>query len=304
MPESSPSRSLKKRILLVFGGLLGFTLVWVVAVRLAVMNIFRGIETQRATGLSAIVPFSSYSVDSDKSTPWGSIWISRSASLQMHTDSFDRSVEKLHGAVATHHGYLEDLRTESRSGNGRTLFATVSVPSVDFEATLADLKMLGRIESVSEAGEDSAVKLAATKRHLAAAQTNLARLQKLQRDRKGELRDAVALEKDIAQANETAAEAERQHDDLVSTVTQAHIRVALIEDYRAPMETNWASATLQLRNSLVEGVSAVFSSISFVLGVLLEFGLPLLFWLVILFVPSRAIWRRFRRTAAVVAEAQ
>jgi hypothetical protein len=304
MPESSPRRWLTKRILVVSGGLLALALVWVVAVRLAVMNVFRSIETQKGTGLSAMVPFSGYSVDSDKLTTWGTVWISRSASLQMHTDSFDRSVEKLHGAVATHRGYLEDLRTESRSGNGRTLSATVSVPSADFEVTLADLKTLGRIEAVSEAGEDSAVKLAATKRHLAAAQTNLARLQKLQRDRKGELRDAVALEKDIAQANETVAEAERQHDDLVSTVAQAHIRVALIEDYRAPMEVNWASATLQLRNSLVEGVSAVFSSVSVVLGVLLELGLPLLFWLVILFVPSRAIWRRFRRPPTVVAEAQ
>ena len=133
---------------------------------------------------------------------------------------------------------------------------------------------------------------------------NLARLQKLQRERKGELRDAVALEKDIAQANEAATEAERQHEDLVSTVAQAHIRVALIEDYRASMEANWAGASLQLRNSVVEGVSAIFSSVSTVLGVLLEFGLPLVFWLAVLFLPSRAIWRRLRRSSAVVAEAQ
>lgn len=304
MSESAPRRSVTKRIAFVLAGFLAFALVWVVAVRLAVMNIFKGIETQKATGLSAIVPFSSYSADSDKLTTWGSIWISRTASLQLHTDSFDQSVERLHGVVATHHGYLEDLRTESRSGSGRTLFARVSVPSADFDAALDDLKALGQVEVVSEAGEDSAVKLASAKRHLAAAQTNLGRLQKLQRERKGELRDAVALEKDIAQANEAAAEAERQHEDLVSTVAQAHIRVALVEDYRASMETNWAGATLQLRNSVVEGVSAIFSSLSTVLAVLLEFGLPLIFWLTVLFLPSRAIWRRFRRPPAVVAEAQ
>jgi hypothetical protein len=232
---------------------------------------------------------------------WGSAWISKSASLQMHASNFDQSVEALHRIVATHHGYLEDLRTESRSGNGRVLSASVSVPSADFDATLADLRMLGRIEAISEEGEDSAVKLAAAKRHLMAAQTNLSRLQKLQRERKGELRDAVALEKDIAQANEAEAEAERQHEGLVSTVAQAHIRVALIEDYRAPMETNWAGGYLQLRNSLVEGVSAIFSSLSLFLGVLLEYGLPSLFWLVLLFVPLRAVRRRFRRSPSVVA---
>jgi multidrug resistance efflux pump len=216
---------------------------------------------------------------------------------------FDQSVEGLHRMVAAHHGYLEDLRTESRFGSGRTLSANLSVRSADFDATLSDLKMLGRIEAISEAGEDSAVKLAAAKRHLTAAQTNLSRLQKLQRERKGELRDAEALEKDIAQANETAAEAERQHEGLISTVAQAHIRIALIEDYRAPMETNWAGACLRLRNSLVEGVSSVFSSTSAVLGVLLEFGMPTLFWLALLVVPTRALWRRFRGPAAV-AEAR
>lgn len=303
MPDPSPRRSVTKRILLVLAGLLAFTLVWVIAVRLAVENIYRGIETQRASGLSAIAgPFSNYSAASDLTT-WGSTWISKSASLQMHAMNFDQSVEALHRIVAAHQGYLEDLRTESRSGFGRGLSANVSVPSSDFDATLVDLKTLGRTEAVSEAGEDSAVKLAAAKRHLTAAQTNLSRLQKLQRERKGELRDAVALEKDIAQANEAVAEAERQHEGLVSTVAQAHIKVTLMEDYRAPMETNWAGTFLRLRNSLVEGVSAIVSSLSLFLGALFEYGLPLLFWLALLFVPARTAWRRFRRAPSAVAEA-
>src|SRR6202040_2823046 len=106
--------------------------------------------------------------------------------------------------------------------------------------TLSDVQKLGRVESVSQAGEDSAGKLATAKRRLDATKTNLAQLQKLQRERKGELRDAVALEKDIAQANETVAEAERQTQGLLSTVAQAHIHLTLMEDYRAPLQTNVA----------------------------------------------------------------
>ena len=196
---------------------------------------------------------------------------------------------------------FEDLRTETRSGSGRALAATLSVPSKEFDTAIADLKTLGRTEAISEAGEDSAVKLATAERHLAGAQTNLSRLQKLQRERKGELRDAVALEKDIAHANETVAEAQRQHEILVSTVAQAHIRVTLIEDYRAPLETNLAGSSLALRNSFVEGVSAIFSSSALVLGVLFEFGLPLLFWAVVLFWPLRLVWRRFRHATANAA---
>jgi len=118
MPNASTRRSLTRRILLVVAGLLAFTLVWVVAVRLAVENIYRGIETQRASGLSAIAgPFSNYSADSD-STTWGSTWISKSASLHMHAIHFDQSVGALDRIVAGHHSYLEDLRTESRPGCG------------------------------------------------------------------------------------------------------------------------------------------------------------------------------------------
>ena len=206
--------------------------------------------------------------------------------------------------VTAHHGYLEDLRTESHSGHGRALAATVSVPSNEFEATLAELKTLGRVEGISEAGEDFAVKLATAARRLSAAQTSLSRLQKLQRERKGELRDAVALEKDIAQANEAVDDAERQNQGLVSTVAQAHIGLTLVEDYRAPLQTNLAGVILQLRNSLVEGIASIFSSIAFVLGIFLEFGLPLLFWAALLFVPTRFAWRRFRRVPAVLRAAR
>jgi len=218
--------------------------------------------------------------------------------MQLHSASFQHSVSELHGVVAGHHGYLEDLRTESRTGAGRALAATISVPTEEFDGALSDLKKLGRVESVSQAGEDSGVKLATAKRRLEATKINLMRLQKLQRERKGELRDAVALEKDIAQANETVAEAERQNDGLISIVAQAHIRVALLEDYRAPLEISGAGALLQIRNSIVEGIGAIFSSLFAMLGIFFGYGLPVAFWIVLLFWPVRVVWRRFRRTPA------
>ena len=58
-----------------------------------------------------------------------------------------------------------------------------------------------------------------------------------------------------------------------------------MEDYRAPFDANFAGSILALRNSFVEGVSAIFSSLALVLGVLFEFGLPLFFWTIILFWP-------------------
>ena len=296
--------------MLIAGGGILFLLGFVFAIRITVMEMFRGIESQKAMGLSAVAqwdPLSMWSTGGayslNRSNAVGESWIARSAELQVHSVSFEHSVSVLHGIVAGHHGYLEDLRTESRTGAGRALGATISVPTEEFDGTLLDLQKLGRVESVSQAGEDSAVKLATAKRRLDAAKINLARLQKLQRERKGELRHAVALEKDIAQANETVAEAERQSDGLISTVAQAHIRVALFEDYRAPLQVSAAGAFLQIRNSLVEGVGAIFSSIFSVLGILFGYGLPLLFWLALLFWPVRMAWRRFRRAPASVVPA-
>jgi hypothetical protein len=311
MSENSAPRSWPKRIARVVAGLVAFLLLFVIALRITVTEMFRGIETSKATGLSAVTPWDTCSmwasapmlhksVDFARAAfPWESS-VARTADLRTRSSSFDRSVAELHRIVSAHQAYLEDLRTETRSGSGRALAATLSVPTKEFDAAISDLKTLGRVEAISEAGEDSAVKLATAERHFAAAQTNLSRLQKLQREPKSELRDAVALEKDIAQANEIVAEAQRQHQSLLSTVSQAHIHLVLMEDYRAPLETNLADSTLAVRNSFFEGVSAVFSSLALVLGVLFEFGVPLLFWAIILFWPMRAVWRRFRNANTAV----
>jgi hypothetical protein len=311
MADISARPSWAKRIALAVAGLVAFLLLFVIALRITVAEMFKGIETSKATGLAAVAPFDTSGAWANRTLPvdfarlafpWES-HIARTANLRTRSDSFDRSVSELHRVVSAHQAYIEDLRTETRSGSGRALAATLSVPSKELNATISDLKTLGRTEAISEAGEDSAVKLATAERHLAAAQTSLSRLRKLQRERKGGLRDAVALEKDIAQANEIVAETQREHENLVSTVAQAHIHLVLMEDYRAPFEANLAGSSLALRNSFVEGVSAIFSSVALVLGVLFEFGLPLLFWAIILFWPLRTVWRRFRHANTAVAAA-
>jgi VIT1/CCC1 family predicted Fe2+/Mn2+ transporter len=302
--SNQPARfSWKKRFALLVTGCLVFLLVFVIAVRITVQQMFMGIASSRATGLSAVA----WDVGSMWSSGFGQPmlamqrgsreqWIARAADIRAHSSSFDQSVDSLHKIVETHRGYFEDLRTESQSGFGRSLAAAIAVPSDQFDGTLSELRGIGRIASISQSGEDSAVKIANAARHLSTAQTNLSRLQKLQRERKGELRDAVALEKDIAEANESVAQAEREQESLKSTVAQSHITFMLSEDYRAPLQVSSADSLLLLRNAFIQGISTIFSTFSFVVGFLLVYGLPLLFWLALLFFPLRAIRRRFLRT--------
>ena len=313
MSESTHARSLSKRILLVIGGVVLFTLVFVIACRVAIMEIYSGIASSRSSGLSATewdvrsMWSSGYDklgqFSADKSFP-SQPWVSRNADLRMRTDSFENSAKSLNQVAAGHQGFLESLVTESNSGRGRVLSAVVSVPATEFYPVLADLRKLGRTEAISEAGEDSAVKLENATRNLTAAQSTLSRLQNLQRERKGQLHEALEVEKEIAQADASVRDALRQREALVSTVAQAHIHVALLEDFRAPFEAHFAEASLQLRNSLVEGLGGIFQSIAFVVGIILVYGLPLLFWAALLFVPVRFAWRRFRRVPQALPVAQ
>jgi hypothetical protein len=308
--DTGQHRPLGKRILLVFAGLCAFILLFIVACRIAVQQIFMGIEQSRATGLSAVTWDSQsmwykggYQVDVARTRLFPN-QISRSGELRTITPSFDRSVAQMHALVSAHGGYLEDLRTESRSREGRMLSALLCLPSAEFDAALSDLKKIGRVEAISEGGEDSAVKVESAARHVVTAQTNLARLQRLQKERNGVLRDALALEKEIAQANQVVADAQRQHEDLLSTVAQARIRFDLMEEFRAPLEANLAGATLRLRNSFIEGLGAIFSSAAMFVGVVLEYGLPLAFWIALLYLPGRFFWRRFRARTLVTAGTQ
>jgi len=306
MLENSVRPWWQRRALRVTAALIGFVLLFMVAIRITVTEMFRGIEQSRATGLSAIAPWeplpmlqkSAFAVDDAMS---GS-QISRSADLRIRSYAFDHSVATLKQIVTAHHGYFEDLRTESRSGHGRALAALVTVPSNEFDPTVSGLKTLGRIETLSEAGEDSAVKLATAERHLASAQTTLARLQKLQREQKGQLRDALEVEKEITQADSAVHEAARQHENLLSTIAQAHIQLILLEDFRAPFEAHFAEASLHVRNSFIDGLGGIFQSVALVVGIVLEYGLPLLFWGAILARPGLLLWRRiFPRPIASLA---
>jgi hypothetical protein len=131
-------------------------------------------------------------------------------------------------------------------------------------------------------------------RNVDAAKSTLTRLQSLQHERKGQLHDELEVEKEIAQADSVVREATRQRDTLLSTVVQAQVRLELLEDFRAPLKTSFAGAWFEVRNSLVEGISAIFSSSAMVLGAGLEYGLPIGFWSLALFWPARKAWQHWR----------
>jgi hypothetical protein len=109
----TPSRSSwPKRIFLVIAGFVSFLLLFVIALRITVSEMYRGggIESSRAMGLSApswdersmwsSTPMlqRSMPVDFARVAPWESS-IARTADLRTHSSSFDRSVGALQQIV-------------------------------------------------------------------------------------------------------------------------------------------------------------------------------------------------------------
>jgi hypothetical protein len=80
--EAITRRSLTRRILFVTGGFIAFTLLFVIACRIAVLQLFRGIESSRSSGLSSVWNVGSMWADGSFSsaaqTETGK-WISRNA---------------------------------------------------------------------------------------------------------------------------------------------------------------------------------------------------------------------------------
>jgi hypothetical protein len=94
------------------------------------------------------------------------------------------------------------------------------------------------------------------------------------------------------------SEREREQENLQSTIAKSHISLMLLEDYRAPFNAGLDGKSLQLRNALIEGVGAIVSTVAMLLALALRYGLPLAFWLTVLYFPDRAIGHHVRRTPA------
>jgi hypothetical protein len=298
MSSFSSARTLSKRLLIAFGATIGVVLICVFAVHLFVNQMYRGISSSKGTGLAAwkIFPASGNFVNDSQGPS-----ISRSAELQSRTTAFDDSTSHLYRLVEAHRGYFEDLRTEKRSDQGRALAASFTVPATELDSTLEEMKTLGRVVQISVSSEDSTIKASRTRRRVDDAKNNLERLQALRTKNKAGIQDALALQKEIVKATDDLAQVEGEQQNLLSTVSRASVRFALIEEYRATIDTDMSGMVLELRNSLIEGLGGILSTVMAFLSALFEYGLPVGFWGAVLFFPARLIWKRLRRFRAAQA---
>ena len=224
--------------------------------------------------------------------------IVRTASLALVTKEFDKTRAAVETTVSKHHGYVAQLTVNAQTGAGRSLTATLRVPSDQLDAVLAELKKLGRVEQESQGGAEVTQQYVDLNARLKNARTTEQRLIDVLRERTGKVKDILAVEEEIARVRGEIEQMEAESKSLEHQVRYATLQLKLSEDYKAELEVAPPSTGTRLQNSLVDGYRSAVDSALGVVQVLFSYGPALLLWFLLLFWPARVAWRRLRPFAA------
>jgi Domain of unknown function (DUF4349) len=283
-----------KKVLLGASVLIGLYIFTLAVSRLVVGSLFRGIESSRSTGLSALIAMPPYySADGLLQTAGKNVV--RAVSLALEAPQFD--VAEFRVAQITHQvgGFLEELKVHRQSDSSPWLEAKLRLPVNSFDSALTTIRSLGAVKQETEASEDTNAEKDSLSTQLESKRNELARLNEIVRRRTGSLSDSVAVEENLSERRKEAYDLQKQLNSLNSRVEYAFVELQIVEQYLARLDFRTAIASSDLRNSLIEGLSYLVASLDVVLGFLFRYGLVTALWAAILYWPTCTLWRRYRR---------
>lgn len=239
----------------------------------------------------------SHSERSDSPAPIGPMII-RTAQLALITKDFDKARESVESILKRHRGYVGELKVGGSTGVGRTLTGTLHVPADQLDATIADLKPLGRVESESQSGQDVTSQYVDLQARLANARNTEQRLTDLLRNRTGKLSDVLEVEQEVDRVRGEIEQMEAERKGMANQVSFATVSVTISEDYKAQLQVVPPSTFTRLSNAAVAGYRTVVDGVLDVTLFLLTAGPSLLLWGLVLFFPARFAWKKLRRGVA------
>jgi len=145
----------------------------------------------------------------------------RRAGLTLMTTEFDKVRADLEETLKRHTGYVGQLSVgvdPSGLRAGRTLNADLRVPADQLEATMVDLRKLGRVESETQSAEDVTAQYVDLNARLLNARNTEQRLTDLLRQRTGKLADVLAVETEITRVRGEIERMEAREKNLVNRV--------------------------------------------------------------------------------------
>jgi len=224
--------------------------------------------------------------------------IARTASVSLIVKDFGPVEATVKAIAQRHSGYIASLNTASPQDSARTLSATLQIPSAQLESAIAELKQLGRVDQETQSGEEVTKEFTDRAARLKNARATEQRLLDVLREHTGKVKDILDAEQEIARVRGEIEQMEADQRSLQTRVDFATVQLSVQEEYKASLQGAPPSTATRLRNAAVEGYRSLIESVIGI-GVFALQALPiLLLWGIILFIPTRWMWKRFRRTAA------
>jgi hypothetical protein len=224
--------------------------------------------------------------------------IVRTAGVTLTARDFDQARAGLDDILRRHRGYVGQLNVNTPVGVGRTLTATLRVPADQLDATLAELRKLGRVEAESQSGQEITAQYVDLEARLSNGRNTERRLIDVLQQRTGKLADVLAVETELSRVRGEIESMESQRKTLANQVDFATLNATVNEDYKAQLQVVPPSTSTQFRNAAVDGYRSMVDGIVGVAVSLFAYGPSLLFWCALLFFPIRFFWRKLRRVIA------
>jgi hypothetical protein len=163
------------------------------------------------------------------------------------------------------------------------------------DASLTELKTLGRVETESQSGQDVTSQYVDLQARLSNARTTEQRLTDMLRQRTGKLSDVLEVEQEIDRVRGEIEQMEAERKTMSNQVSFATLNATITEDYKAQLQVVPPSTSTRLSNAAVEGYKSMVDGIAGLVLFLLENGPTLLLWGAVLFFPARLVWKKVRR---------
>jgi hypothetical protein len=221
--------------------------------------------------------------------------IVRTAGVTLTTRDFDQARAGLDDILRRHRGYVGELNINTPVGVGRTLTATLRVPADQLDATLAELRKLGRVEAESQSGQEITAQYVDLEARLSNGRNTERQLIDVLQERTGKLADVLAVETELSRVRGEIESMESQRKSLAKQVDFATLNATVNEDYKAQLQVVPPSTSTQFRNAAVDGYRSMVDGIIGVAVFLFSYGPSLLLWCAVLFFPVRFFWRKLRR---------
>ena len=228
----------------------------------------------------------------------GTPMVIRTAGLALITKDFDKARTQVEEILRRHHGYVGSLTVTGATGGGRTLIAALRIPSPQLDASIVELKSLGRLDSESQNGEDVTSQYVDLNARLDNSRHTEQRLTDLLQNRTGKLSDVLSVENELARVRGEIEGMEAERKTMANQVDFATLNLTITEDYRAQLQVVPPSTSTRLSNAAVAGYRNLTDGLMSVALFFLESGPTLLLWAAILFFPARFAWKKLHNSFA------